>query len=51
MLGFFLAWIVYIPLVFLRPNQLRWLFTLKMIVILPTMLGLFISVWRTPMQT
>lgn len=42
MLGFFLAWIVYIPIVYLRPNQLKWLFTMKMIIILPTMIGLFI---------
>jgi nucleobase:cation symporter-1, NCS1 family len=42
MLGFFLAWIVYVPVVFLRPYQLRWLFTLKMIIIIPTMVGLFI---------
>ncbi|OKL61418.1 hypothetical protein UA08_03680 [Talaromyces atroroseus] len=42
MLGFFLAWIVYVPIVFLRPYQLRWLFTLKIVTIIPTMVGLFI---------
>ncbi|RFU33014.1 hypothetical protein B7463_g3347, partial [Scytalidium lignicola] len=41
-LAFFLYWLIHIPLVFLRLNQLKWLFTLKMAVMLPTMIGLFI---------
>jgi NCS1 family nucleobase:cation symporter-1 len=41
-LAFFLYWLIHIPFVFLRPNQLKWLFTLKMATMIPAMTGLFI---------
>ncbi|KAF8864865.1 putative allantoin permease [Acephala macrosclerotiorum] len=41
MLAFFLYWLCHIPFVFLRPNQLKWLFTLKMCTMVPAMVGLF----------
>ena len=41
-LAFFLYWLIHIPFVFLRPNQLKWLFTLKMFTMIPAMTGLFI---------
>ncbi|KAF4630035.1 hypothetical protein G7Y89_g8107 [Cudoniella acicularis] len=42
MVAFFLFWLCHIPFVFLRPNQLKWLFTLKMCTMVPAMVGLFI---------
>lgn len=42
MLAFFLYWLCHIPFVFLRPNQLKWLFTLKMCTMIPAMVGLFV---------
>ncbi|TVY84788.1 Allantoin permease [Lachnellula suecica] len=42
MLAFFLYWLFHIPFVFLRPNQLKWLFTLKMCTMIPAMTGLFV---------
>ena len=42
MLAFVLFWLCHVPLIFLRPYQLRWLFTLKMLTTLPAMIGLFI---------
>lgn len=42
MLAFVLFWLCHVPLVFLRPYQLKWLFTLKMLTTLPAMIGLFI---------
>ncbi|OJD35789.1 allantoin transport [Diplodia corticola] len=41
MLAFFLFWLLHIPFAFLRPNQLTWLFTLKMPAMLLATLGLF----------
>lgn len=42
MLAFFLFWLLHVPFVFLRPNQLRWLFTVKMVIMTIAMTGLFI---------
>lgn len=41
-LAFFLFWLCHIPFVFFRPNQLKWLFTLKMCTMLPAMVSLFV---------
>ncbi|CAG8974918.1 hypothetical protein HYALB_00006704 [Hymenoscyphus albidus] len=40
-LAFFLYWLCHIPFVFLRSNQVKWLFTLKMCTMVPAMVGLF----------
>ncbi|KAH7926044.1 uracil permease-like protein [Leucogyrophana mollusca] len=42
MLAFFLYWLCHIPFTLLRPYQLKWLFTLKMCTVVPSILGLFI---------
>ena len=42
MLAFFLYWLVHVPFTLLRPNQLSWVFTLKMCTIPPAYIGLFI---------
>jgi NCS1 family nucleobase:cation symporter-1 len=42
MLAFLLYWLVHIPFTLLRPNQLSWVFTLKMCTIPPAYIGLFI---------
>jgi NCS1 family nucleobase:cation symporter-1 len=42
MLAFFLYWLIHIPFTMLRPNQLSWVFTLKMCTIPPAYVGLFI---------
>ena len=42
MLAFFLYWLIHIPFTLLRPNQLAWVFTLKMCTIPPAYIGLFI---------
>lgn len=42
MLAFFLYWLIHIPFTLLRPNQLSWVFTLKMCTIPPAYIGLFI---------
>lgn len=42
MLAFFLYWLIHIPFVFFRPNQLKWLFTLKICTMVPAITGLFI---------
>ncbi|RDW59580.1 hypothetical protein BP6252_12667 [Coleophoma cylindrospora] len=42
MLAFFLFWLCHIPFAFFRPNQLKWLFTLKICMMIPAMCGLFI---------
>ena len=42
LLAFFLYWLIFIPIMLLRPNQMRWIFTMKMISIVPAYLGLFI---------
>lgn len=42
-LCFFLYWLIHVPFTFLRPFQLRWLFTFKMCTVVPAMFGLFSS--------
>lgn len=42
MLAFFLFWVIHIPFTFLRPYQLKWLFNLKIVTMLPAVWGLFI---------
>lgn len=42
MLAFFLFWLVHLPFTFLRPYQLKWLFNLKIITMVPAVWGLFI---------
>jgi NCS1 family nucleobase:cation symporter-1 len=42
MLAFFLFWLVHIPFTFLRPYQLKWLFNLKIVTMVPAVWGLFI---------
>jgi len=41
-IAFFLYWLVHIPFTLLRPYQLRWVFTLKMVTVVPACFGLFI---------
>lgn len=42
MLAFFLFWLIHLPFTFLRPYQLRKFFWFKIIVMLPSIFGLFI---------
>jgi NCS1 family nucleobase:cation symporter-1 len=42
MLAFFLFWCVHLPFTFLRPYQLKWLFNLKIVTMVPAVFGLFI---------
>ncbi|THV72303.1 allantoin [Aureobasidium pullulans] len=42
MIAFFLYWVLHIPLTLLRPNQMKWIFTLKMYTIIPAYIGLFV---------
>lgn len=42
MLAFLLYWLIHIPFTMFRPNQLAWVFTLKMFTIPPAYIGLFI---------
>nr|KAK5448907.1 hypothetical protein LTR18_001995 [Exophiala xenobiotica] len=41
-IAFFLYWLVHIPFTLLRPYQMRWIFTLKMVTVVPACFGLFI---------
>jgi NCS1 family nucleobase:cation symporter-1 len=41
-LAFFLYWLCHIPFTLLRPNQVKWLFTVKMFTVVPACIGLFI---------
>lgn len=41
-IAFFLYWLAHIPFTLLRPYQLRWVFTLKMVTVVPACFGLFI---------
>ncbi|KAL3471359.1 permease for cytosine/purines, uracil, thiamine, allantoin-domain-containing protein [Aspergillus californicus] len=47
MLAFIISWLFYVPVMFLRPNQMRWVFTMKMISIIPAYIGLFIFCMAT----
>ena len=42
MLAFILYWLIYIPITMLRPNQMTWIWTMKMMTIPPAYIGLFI---------
>jgi NCS1 family nucleobase:cation symporter-1 len=42
MLAFFLFWCIHLPFTFLRPYQLKWLFNLKIVTMIPAVIGLFI---------
>jgi nucleobase:cation symporter-1, NCS1 family len=42
LLAFFLFWLVHLPFTFLRPYQLKWLFNLKIVTMVPAVWGLFI---------
>jgi len=42
MLAFFLFWLIHLPFTFLRPYQLKWLFNLKIVTMIPAVFGLFI---------
>ena len=41
-LAFFLYWLCHIPFTLLRPNQVKWLFTVKMFTVVPACIGRFI---------
>lgn len=42
MVAFFLFWLIHLPFTFLRPYQLKWLFNLKVVTMIPAVFGLFI---------
>jgi NCS1 family nucleobase:cation symporter-1 len=42
MLAFFLFWLMHLPFTALRPYQLKWLFNLKIVTMIPAVFGLFI---------
>src|ERR1700761_9293884 len=42
LVAFFLFWLIHLPFTFLRPYQLKWLFNLKVVTMIPAVFGLFI---------
>ncbi|KGO37810.1 Permease, cytosine/purine, uracil, thiamine, allantoin [Penicillium expansum] len=42
MIAFIVYWVIHIPIMFLRPDQMRWIFTMKIVSIFPAYIGLFI---------
>ncbi|KAI0747193.1 NCS1 nucleoside transporter family [Daedaleopsis nitida] len=52
MLSYFLLWLVMMPLMFVHPQQIRWLFVVKAVIVPPAMFAIFIwALVKVPLRS